>query len=92
MLQIQETIDEWLKVQAQWVYMEPIFSSQDIRKQVPEEGRLFQTVDKNWNAIMSHCIKNPKVLGSNIYGELLYLKIKSGQLSGYVKWFCNCRF
>ncbi|KAK5863728.1 hypothetical protein PBY51_000737 [Eleginops maclovinus] len=71
LLRIQETIDEWLKVQSQWLYLEPIFSSQDIMQQIPEEGRLFQTVDKNWKEVMRHCIKNPKILAATSLPGLL---------------------
>ncbi|XP_070695267.1 dynein axonemal heavy chain 12 [Pempheris klunzingeri] len=71
LLRIQETIDEWLKVQAQWLYLEPIFSSQDIMQQIPEEGRLFQTVDKNWREIMRHCVKDPKILPATSLPGLL---------------------
>ncbi|MGH0136030.1 UNVERIFIED_CONTAM: hypothetical protein FKN15_058794 [Acipenser sinensis] len=71
LIRIQETIDEWLKVQAQWLYLEPIFSSEDIMQQMPEEGRLFQTVDRHWKDVMRHCVKDPKVLPATSLTGLL---------------------
>ena len=61
-LLIQDVFDYWLKVQVTWMYLEPIFGSEDIMKQMPTEGAMFQTVDKNWKKIISAGNVDPKVL------------------------------
>jgi len=44
-------MEEWLKCQAQWSYLQPIFDSQDIVKQLPGESKKFKAVDKRWREI-----------------------------------------
>eukprot|EP00903_Cladosiphon_okamuranus_P016611 g15323.t1 len=59
---LQEIMDNWLKMQATWLYLEPIFSSDDIMRQMPVEGRLFQSVDQTWREHMQKTFEDPAVL------------------------------
>ncbi|VDL20010.1 unnamed protein product [Hymenolepis diminuta] len=69
LLRTQNTIESWLAMQANWLYLEPIFSSEDIMQQMPEEGRLFVAVDKTYRDIMrntaldSHVLKATSLVG-----------------------------
>ena len=62
LIELQDIIDNWLKVQAAWLYLEPIFSSDDIMKQIPTEGRLFKNVNQVWMDSMATTVAEPGVL------------------------------
>ena len=62
MLYVSECIDEWIKCQGQWMYLQPIFDSPDIMKQLPSENKKFKNVDKNWRDIIAGTKANPNVL------------------------------
>eukprot|EP00741_Cyanophora_paradoxa_P007767 tig00001206_g7515.t1 len=59
---MQEIIDEWLNCQKAWLYLEPIFGSEDIMRQMPTEGRRFAGVDQFWRKTMEMVVKTPSVL------------------------------
>lgn len=53
------------------MYLENIFSAEDIQKQLPNESKMFQKVDKFWKEIMSKTHRNPSILETCAYEGLL---------------------
>lgn len=57
--------------QATWLYLEPIFSSEDIMAQMPEEGRKFGIVDSYWRDIMAEALKDTNCLVATSQNNML---------------------
>ena len=68
---IQEVLDQWLKMQSGWLYLEPIFGSDDIMQQMPTEGRKFRTVDSTWRKTIAKLELTSEVLTVGSDEELL---------------------
>ena len=68
---MQEVIDEWLKCQSVWLYLEPIFSSEDIMRQMPQEAMRFTQVDRLWRKVMASTVAKPNVLQATATEGLL---------------------
>lgn len=55
------------------MYLEPIFSSEDIMRQMPTEARNFKQVDKVWRAIQANTILDTHVIVATGYKNMLKL-------------------
>jgi dynein heavy chain len=62
LLQVSEILDQWITLQRSWMYLEPIFSSEDIMQQLPLEGKRFATVDRMWRKTTEAAKRTPLLL------------------------------
>ena len=70
---LSDTIDEWVAVQRNWMYLETIFSAEDIQRQLPAEAQKFKDVDRKWKEIMLKTSRKPNVIAALDTGDW-YLK------------------
>lgn len=69
---IIESIELVLQVQRQWMYLENIFvGTEDIRKQLPKESVVFDTVNTAWKTIMTKMVSDKNVLRATHQPNLL---------------------
>ncbi|XP_059731658.1 dynein axonemal heavy chain 14 isoform X2 [Bos taurus] len=71
------TLEEWMNCQRNWLYLEPIFHSAEIQRQLPGEAKLFSQVISMWKEIMS-----------KIYNKLDALQIATS--AGVLEILQNC--
>ena len=51
-----------MHIQGKWLYLEPIFSSEEIMKQIPKEGSAFRQMDATWRNIMTAVKQKPLII------------------------------
>lgn len=58
---IHETIDKWLEFQRNWIYLENIFASSEIKSQWKEDALLFTNIDNKFRVRMRNVRHSPNV-------------------------------
>lgn len=68
-------IDDWLVVQKNWIYLENIFSSSDIKVKLSEENAKFDTVNKGFRAHMRTTSRS-KLVSRNLGAHETWIRYK----------------
>ena len=48
------SLQVWMVVQRKWMYLEGIFIGGDIRSQLPEEAKKFDSIDKTFRKVINN--------------------------------------
>ena len=74
---LQNVLDEWLNVQKNWMYLEPIFSAPDIQRQLPTEAKMFLDIDKGLKNLMKKVSEN---------ANCMRIGTQNGQAETFEQW------
>jgi len=96
---VSDLLEQWFQVQNLWIYMEAVFSSGDIAKQLPQEAKRFASIDKNFQKIAHKANENPNCVEACCGNELMktllpqlaeQLELCQKSLTGYLETKRNC--
>ena len=68
---VSEIIEQWMMVQNMWMYMEAVFSGGDIVKQLPQEAKRFQNIDKNFMKVVTNALETANVVNACYGNEMM---------------------
>ena len=68
---VQDTLDEWLTCQKNWMYLENIFRASDIKSALKSEAQQFEQIDKFFKKQMANVHKLRTVMRTMAHNEIL---------------------
>jgi dynein heavy chain len=77
---VSNVLEEWNKCQKKWIYLQPVFDSGDIAKDIPHEHKKFMMTDRMWRELMENLAKN-LVVKTNCLHEGVYDKLKEANMN-----------
>ncbi|EQC31947.1 hypothetical protein SDRG_10462 [Saprolegnia diclina VS20] len=72
----QETLDEWLTCQREWIYLESIFMAPDIQRQLPQEAQTFGTINTFWKELLLRAHETPLCMKATAQPGLIETLVK----------------
>jgi dynein heavy chain len=60
----QDMFEDWVKCQRDWIYLEPIFGSEEIKVELPEPSKWFEEVDAKWRQMINYVKSNNLIFES----------------------------
>ncbi|OXB72392.1 UNVERIFIED_CONTAM: hypothetical protein H355_012864 [Colinus virginianus] len=74
---VDSVLKVWMDVQKKWQRLQPIFmQSEDIRSQLPEDSKRFETADGEWKDLMFAASQQPNIVDSCQYEGRFELLLK----------------